>query len=324
MIRNVHQREIDAPADLLGQALEEVGQPGDRLWPSPQWWPMELDGVVAVGASGGHGPVRYHVVEHAHGRRVRFEFQPTLGLHGYHEFTVGPLGDGRCLVRHEIVGRATGTMRILWPLVVRPLHDAVIEDLLDNAERVATGTVASPANWSAWVRLLRRRTEFPKPRKVEVPAGASLARAALDRVDLEDAWRVRLTPGMPTDPAAWAEAAFRAPPRWVGSLLRLRNVLVGLVGIDKADATSFDTIDRAPNELLLGADERHLDFRGSVLVDERWVTVSTVVRITNWRGRLYMLVVWPIHGRVMRSMLHRAQYALSTDRAMTETAVQVA
>ena len=38
------------------------------------------------------------------------------------------------------------------------LHDAVVEDLFDNAEREATGTVVRPAAWSSRVRVLRRLT----------------------------------------------------------------------------------------------------------------------------------------------------------------------
>jgi hypothetical protein len=314
MIRNAHQREIDAPAELIGHALDGLGRPGDLLWPSPQWLPMELDRPVSVGASGGHGPVRYEVVEHEPGRRVRFEMRPTVGLHGYHELMVEPLGERRCSVRHEVVGHASGSMRFVWPLAVRPLHDAVVEDLLDNGERIGTGGVASPAHWSWWVRCLRRLSEFPKPCPVAVPAKATLARAAFDRIDLEDAWRVRVIPGMPTDPAAWTEAIFHNSPRWVDGLLQLRDALVPLVGISPSDASAFDMLDRTEHELLLGSDERHLDFRGSVLVDDGWVTLSTVVRLKNWRGRLYMLAVWPIHGILVRSMLHRAQYVLSTDR----------
>ncbi|MEM1418366.1 MAG: SRPBCC family protein, partial [Myxococcota bacterium] len=45
---------------------------------------------------------------------------------------------------------------LYWSLVVRPLHDALIEDAFDNAERALTGDVARPARWSLRVRLLRR------------------------------------------------------------------------------------------------------------------------------------------------------------------------
>lgn len=41
---------------------------------------------------------------------------------------------------------------------IEPLDDAVVEDLFDNAEREATGTVVRPAVWSSRVRVLRRLT----------------------------------------------------------------------------------------------------------------------------------------------------------------------
>ncbi|WP_206062902.1 hypothetical protein [Nocardioides piscis] len=43
------------------------------------------------------------------------------------------------------------------PLAVRWFHEALMQDLFDNAERQVTGTVAGrPARWSPWVRALRR------------------------------------------------------------------------------------------------------------------------------------------------------------------------
>lgn len=310
-INNIHEREVDADADLIGGMLDGLGRPGDQLWPSPAWLPIKLDRQVAVGADGGHGPVRYRVTEHEPGRRVRLEFDPELGLRGYHEFTVEPLGAARCVIRHELVGISTGSMRLLWPVAVRWMHDAVLEDLLDNAERAGTGTVKSPARWLRRVRLLHRFLEFPKPQKVNIPEHARLARQAFDRVDLQDAWQVSLSPGMPQDPQAWADAVFRSPPAWVDGLLRLRNALVRFVGIDRGNPQSFDTLDRTEHELLLGTDERHLDFRASVLVHDEAVTLSTVVRINNRRGQLYVAVVWLVHGPIVCAMLHRARHSIA-------------
>jgi len=307
-IRNVHERTIEAPADEVGALLDAVGRDGDRLWPSPPWVPMRLDGPVAVGAAGGHGPVRYRVTEHEPGRRVRFAFDPKLGLMGYHELTVEPAGGGRCMVRHVLAGEATGSMRVLWPLAVRWLHDAVLEDLLDNAERETTGTVASPARWSGWVRFLWRRLEHPWPRRAPMPEG-SLVVDALARMDRWDAWRVP-SAGVQADARRWADAIFGDPPGWVAVLLRVRNALVGLVGIDRADASVFAVIAERDGEVLVGADERHLSFRASVLVEERSVTVTTVVEEHNRRGRLYMTVVWPVHAVVVRAMVRRAQRRL--------------
>jgi hypothetical protein len=203
-MRNVHERIIDAPATTVGPLIDAIGREGDRLWPSPAWVPMRLDRPVQVGADGGHGPIRYWVSEHEPGRRIRFTFHSEGGIEGYHELSVEPIVDQRCVMRHVVEAVPRGAMRILVPVAVRWAHDAVIEDLLDNAERAATGTVRQPARWSLWVRILRRFSEFPKPIAVPVPDDAPLAHAALSEITHEDAWQLPLLAGMPTDPAAWA------------------------------------------------------------------------------------------------------------------------
>ena len=40
MIRNVHERVINASLEPLGALLNGLGQEGDRLWPSRYWPPM--------------------------------------------------------------------------------------------------------------------------------------------------------------------------------------------------------------------------------------------------------------------------------------------
>ena len=156
MIRNVHERVINAPLEPLGVLLDGLGQKGDRLWPSRSWPPMVLDRPLAPGADGGHGPIRYHVSEYEPGRRVRFTFHPRTGIIGAHELGLDALDDERSRIRHVLIGRTSGAMRVMFPAAVEPLHDAVIEDLFDNAERETTGTVIRPATWSPRVRVLRR------------------------------------------------------------------------------------------------------------------------------------------------------------------------
>ena len=149
MIRNVHERVINASIEALGALLDGLGQKDDRLWPSRSWPPMILDRPLAVGADGGHGVIRYYVSEYEPGRRVRFTFRPL---------SLDALDDERTRIRHVLIGRTRGAMRLMFSAVVEPLHDAVVEDLLDNAEREATGSVARPASWSPRVRVLRRLT----------------------------------------------------------------------------------------------------------------------------------------------------------------------
>ena len=150
MIRNVHERVINAPIESLGALLDGLGQKDDRLWPSQSWTPMVLDRPLAVGADGGHGVIRYYVSEYEPG--------PRTGIIGAHELSLDALDDERTRIRHVLIGRARGAMRLMFSAVVEPLHDAVVEDLLDNAEREATGSVARPVSWSPRVRVLRRLT----------------------------------------------------------------------------------------------------------------------------------------------------------------------
>jgi hypothetical protein len=142
MIENVHTRRIPDHAGLVDRIVE--------LWPSDRWPPLVLDRPLGVGADGGHGFVRYRCTDHAPGRRVEFTFAPGFGLVGTHVLEAVPGG-----LRHTLTGRPRGAMRLWWPLAVRWLHDALIEDLMDNAARAAGHPPVHPARWSRRVRLLR-------------------------------------------------------------------------------------------------------------------------------------------------------------------------
>lgn len=72
----------------------------------------------------------------------------------------------------------------------------------------------------------------------------------------------------------------------------------------------FDIFALDRHELLLGINDSHLDVRVSVLkdgtTDATHYTVSAVVHVKNWLGRLYMLPVGRIHPRVVHAMMRRA------------------
>jgi hypothetical protein len=77
--------------------------------------------------------------------------------------------------------------------------------------------------------------------------------------------------------------------------------------------SAFDTLQVEGPELLLGTDADHLDFRASILVEPRTVTLTTVARANNRRGRAYLMVIEPFHRRVVRAMLRRAGRRISGD-----------
>jgi carbon monoxide dehydrogenase subunit G len=115
---------------------------------------MRLNAPLAVGAVGGHGPIRYTVEAYEPGRFVRFRFTGPRGFHGTHAFAVEPAEDAGTRLRHELVMRTGGAARLTWPVVFRPLHDALIEDAFDRAA-VAIGQAPMAPAWSPWVRILR-------------------------------------------------------------------------------------------------------------------------------------------------------------------------
>src|SRR5262245_55731656 len=160
MIRNVHERRLPLTAADAGALLDSLASDDDRLWPADRWpairfaRPLDVDAPpfsLRVGALGGHGPIRYQIVDYVPGRRLTCAFKG--GLDGTHTFEVLPAGDGEVIIRHTLTGRLRGFSRLAWPLALRWLHDALIEDLLDNAARAAGK--APTSTWSPWVRLLR-------------------------------------------------------------------------------------------------------------------------------------------------------------------------
>jgi hypothetical protein len=169
-IRNIHERRVMVGPALAGALFDTLASRSDRLWPggpAGRWPRMRLDRPLSVGARGGHAAIRYRVVAYEPGRSVAFEFEDegmTRGLRGGHRFEVEPAGAGAVL-RHVIEADAIGAAAVLrWLVLLRPVHDAVLEDALDRAEREFTGTVARPARWSPWVRFLHAAL-MRKPRR---------------------------------------------------------------------------------------------------------------------------------------------------------------
>ncbi|WP_218580051.1 SRPBCC family protein [Nocardia cyriacigeorgica] len=135
--------------------IDSLAGDADRLWPTHDWPPMRFDRHLAVGAIGGHGPVRYVIEGYQPGHWIRFRFTGPRGFDGFHEFTVHDEGDTATL-RHLLAMHARGPARLTWPLVYRRLHDALLEDSLDRAEQELTGRPPEqPAQHDRYVRLLR-------------------------------------------------------------------------------------------------------------------------------------------------------------------------
>ncbi|MGW4158968.1 DUF2867 domain-containing protein [Streptomyces sp. NPDC004788] len=277
-LSNVHQRIVRAPADVVGALVDRLSAPDDPLFPTPVWPAMVLDRPLAVGADGGHGMVRYRVTAHEPGRSVRFDMTDGGLGEGYHRVDVEPLGPDRCRISHTLEVAMPPAAFAFFKLAIEPVHDAMVEEIFDNAERAALGVLPHPPARRSPRALLVNRLFWTRPRAVPVPGPdtARLLHGAAPRPDFTDAWRMPLGPGMDRDPHAW------------------RHVL------------PFPVQGAGDRELMVGRDASHLDFRASVLVDEDSVTLATAVRIHNARGRLYFAVARRLHPYAARLMLWRA------------------
>jgi len=158
--------------------------------------------------------------------------------------------------------------------------------------------------------------------------GESALRSWLANADFHDAWSTPLRNGALTPTEIFLRAS-RTAPVWIGRLMALRNWVVRQIGLkdvgSMSDATGkaaqayqigdrlgiFTVMGRTENELLLGIDDSHLDVRVSVTkTGQRGAeecVVSTVVRVHNWIGRVYMAPVGRIHPLVVKATLRRAQ-----------------
>lgn len=140
---------------------------------------------------------------------------------------------------------------------------------------------------------------------------------------LADAYAVELPIGASTDPEQLARFIFSQHSPVGSFLLAVRDVLVAGFGLKIAlDSNVLDTAGRiyifrifstSPTEIVLGEDDKHLDFRVSVLCPpqtsaggKRQVTVATVVHCHNRFGRFYIRVIAPFHRLLVRASLRRA------------------
>jgi hypothetical protein len=154
-ILNVHSRTINRPKEEIAQVLATLASKDDKVWPVKSWPRIYFGGDNRIGSEGGHGPVRY-VIERFDPKGVfQFRFLRPKGFNGIHKFEIKPITDQQTEVVHTISMTTKGMATLQWYVVIRPLHDALLEDLLDRVENQFTEDPCS-SEWSLWVRLMRR------------------------------------------------------------------------------------------------------------------------------------------------------------------------
>ena len=143
--------------------------------------------------------------------------------------------------------------------------------------------------------------------------------ALLPGTQMSDAYRL-IVAEVSLDARTAAARMFSRAPAWVGALMALRNRLVAPLGLktrvsDQPTARRrigfFPVIAEASGCVLLGLDDKHLDFRIAVDVvpvgaDQQQITTTTMVRTHNLLGRAYLATVLPFHRLIVPAMLAQA------------------
>jgi hypothetical protein len=151
---NVHERELETDPIEVGALIDSLASSEDRLWPKQLWPRMAFDRPLAVGAQGGHGPIRYFVEEYSQGKAIRFRFTGPKGFDGFHGYEIVSGPERRVALVHTLEMNTYGRALLTWPLAYRPMHDALMEDSLAIAQ-ASLGLTPQIRKWSLWVRMLR-------------------------------------------------------------------------------------------------------------------------------------------------------------------------
>ncbi|WP_445458151.1 DUF2867 domain-containing protein [Flavobacterium sp. HNIBRBA15423] len=130
-------------------------------------------------------------------------------------------------------------------------------------------------------------------------------------------------------PLSILKAFFNSSPKWIEVLFTIRNKIVQVFGLKTPQNSKnkqeiianlkgkpneqiglFKIFETTNNEIIMGEDDKHLNFRVSLLMNQsefeptkKNITVSTTVHFNNWFGKLYFLPVKPFHNKIVPAIL---------------------
>src|SRR5215510_92188 len=111
---------------------------------------------------------------------------------------------------------------------------------------------------------------------------------------------------------------------WIRALTSVRDTIMATVGVKSSRAIGaaaaargltvigyLPVLSKSARELVMGGDDRHLDFRVGVqqrpgVPGGRELVVATVVHCHNRLGRMYLAAIAPFHRTILQANLERA------------------
>jgi hypothetical protein len=164
-----------------------------------------------------------------------------------------------------------------------------------------------------------------KARAVPMPSNSVLA-PLYAGADLLDAFAIQLPAGASDDLEVLARAALERQAWWIRALTRVRDVVMATVAVKSSRAVGlaaaargpvigfFPVLSKSATELVVGADDWHLDFRVTIQLRadaaRRELVAGTVVHCHNRLGRIYLATIAPFHRVIVRASLEQAARAM--------------
>jgi hypothetical protein len=154
--------------------------------------------------------------------------------------------------------------------------------------------------------MMGKRDEFYK--KNSAAPESSMILKGFGTVDYCDSYRITKSTD---DSAEQIAARLFQFPKWVNGLMMLRHWIVKPFGLKTEKETKpnkiFPVIAQNENEIIMGIDDRHLNFRVSVLLDNEksYIYTTTLVHYNNGWGKAYFLLIRPFHKIIVRSQMKR-------------------
>jgi hypothetical protein len=162
------------------------------------------------------------------------------------------------------------------------------------------------------------------PIEIQIPADAR-ANGFYAVTQLADAYAISLPADAVADPEVLARYMFESQPDWAKKLMQLRDAMVSVVGLKTAKQLGapkagslekriaiFKIYESTANEVFLGEDDSHLNFRISAQVRPATASspaqfiISSVVHCNNLLGRTYITVIAPFHRSIVKAAMKRA------------------
>src|SRR5579871_491510 len=152
------------------------------------------------------------------------------------------------------------------------------------------------------------------------PPPESVVASWYENASLLDSYSIDLGASNQSSMRELATRTLVNPPAWQKALIKLRDAMVMPLGLKtsgtvRASRDSKERVDFFPvqyegrDEIVLGADDRHLDFRLSLLrrpsPSGALLIATTVVHSHNALGFVYLYAIRPFHHLVVRANLAR-------------------